>query len=61
MPIALIAAMINVRMEDLAVVTLAHELGHGYTHLGRDIDGTSWDTSGFSKSDSAVKEGLAQF
>ena len=61
MPIALIAAMLNVRMEDLAVVTLTHELGHGYTHLGRDIDGASWDTAGFSKSDSEVKEGLAQF
>ena len=61
MPIALIAAMINVRMEDLAAVTLAHELGHGYTHLGRDIDGASWDTAGFSKSDAEVKEGLAQF
>lgn len=61
MPIALIAAMIDVRMEDLAVVTLAHELGHGYTHLGRDIDGANWDTVGFSKSDAEVKEGLAQF
>lgn len=61
MPIALIAAMLDVRMEDLAVVTLAHELGHGYTHLGRDIDGANWDTVGFSKSDAEVKEGLAQF
>jgi hypothetical protein len=61
MPIALIAAMLNVRMEDLAVVTLAHELGHGYTHLGRDIDGANWDTVGFAKSDADVKEGLAQF
>jgi hypothetical protein len=61
MPIALIAAMINVRMEDLAVVTLTHELGHGYTHLGRDIDGASWDTAGFAHSDAEVKEGLAQF
>ena len=61
MPIALIAAMIDVRMEDLAVVTLAHELGHGYTHLGRDIDGASWDTAGFAKSAPEVKEGLAQF
>ena len=61
MPIALIAAMIDVRMEDLAAVTLAHELGHGYTHLGRDIDGASWDTVGFAKSAPEVKEGLAQF
>ncbi|HZQ47428.1 MAG TPA: hypothetical protein VFC07_10480, partial [Verrucomicrobiae bacterium] len=35
--------------------------GHGYTHLGRDIDGASWDTDGFAKSASEVKEGLAQF
>lgn len=61
MPIALIAAMLDVRMEDLAVVTLAHELGHGYTHLGRDIDGACWDTVGFAKSAPEVKEGLAQF
>lgn len=61
MPIALIAAIIDVRMEDLAVVTLAHELGHGYTHLGRDIDGASWNTAGFGETDAEVKEGLAQF
>jgi hypothetical protein len=61
MPIALMAAMINVRMEDLAVVTLTHELAHGYTHLGKDIDGASWDTAGFGKSDAEVVEGLAQF
>ena len=61
MPIALIAAMINVRMEDLAVVTLTHELAHGYTHIGRDIDGASWDTEGFGRSDDEVVEGLAQF
>jgi hypothetical protein len=61
MPIALISAMLDVRMEDLAVVTLAHELSHGYTHLGRDIDGANWDTVGFSRSDAEVKEGLAQF
>jgi hypothetical protein len=61
MPIALMAAMINVRLEDLAIVTLTHELAHGYTHLGKDIDGASWDTDGFAKSDDEVVEGLAQF
>lgn len=61
MPIALLSAMLDLRMEDLAVVTLAHELGHGYTHLGRDIDGASWDTVGYAKSAPEVKEGLAQF
>jgi hypothetical protein len=61
MPIALTAAMIDVRMEDLAVVTLAHELSHGYTHIGLDIDGVSWPSPGFGASDDRVVEGLAQF
>lgn len=61
MPIALIAAVLDVRIEDLTTVTLAHELAHGYTHLGRDIDGVCWEDSGFSKSGLGVVEGLAQF
>jgi hypothetical protein len=31
---ALVAAMIGARIEDLTVVTLAHELAHAYTHVG---------------------------
>lgn len=61
MPIALMAAMIDVQIEDLTVVTLAHELAHGYTHLGRDIDGRCWDDLGFAESELGVVEGLAQF
>lgn len=61
LPIAMVAAMLDVAIEDLTVVVLIHELAHGYTHIGRDIDGTSWDDTGFSKSDLAVTEGLAQF
>jgi hypothetical protein len=57
---ALIAAMIGARIEDLTVVTLAHELAHGYTHVGKDIDGHSWDTAGFKATDLDVCEGLAQ-
>lgn len=61
MPMALVAAMLDVRIEDLTVVTLAHELAHGYTHVGRDIDGFSWEDGGFAQSELGVVEGLAQF
>ena len=61
LPIAMVAAMLDVAIEDLTVVVLIHELAHGYTHLGRDIDGTSWDDTAFAKSDLEVVEGLAQF
>ena len=42
--------MLDVSIEDLTVVVLIHELSHGYTHLGRDIDGAQWDDSAFGKS-----------
>jgi len=61
LPIAMVAAMIDVTIEDLTVVVLIHELAHGYTHMGRDIDGTTWDYHGFRNSDLGVVEGLAQF
>lgn|ERR1043166_1517698 len=61
LPIAMVAAMLDVAIEDLTVVVLIHELAHGYTHLGRDIDGTRWDDEAFAKSELAVVEGLAQF
>lgn len=61
LPIAMIAAMIDVAIEDLTVIVLIHELAHGYTHIGRDIDGESWDDSGFRDSEPGVVEGLAQF
>jgi hypothetical protein len=61
MPIAMFAAMLDLRIEDLTVVVLTHELTHGYTHIGRDIDGTQWSDLGFAKRDLEVVEGLAQF
>jgi hypothetical protein len=61
LPIAMVAAMLDVQIEDLTVVVLIHELSHGYTHVGRDIDGASWDDIGFARSDLPVIEGLAQF
>jgi hypothetical protein len=61
MAIALVAAMQGVQIEDLTVVVLAHELTHGYTHIGRDIDGHQWGFRAFRSTGLEVKEGLAQF
>jgi hypothetical protein len=61
LPIAMVAAMRDVAIEDLTMVVLIHELAHGCTHIGRDIDGASWDDTGFCGSDLAVVEGVAQF
>jgi hypothetical protein len=58
---ALFAAAFGVRIEDLTVVTLAHELAHAYTHIGRDIDGDAWRDPGFAQTEKAVVEGLAQY
>ena len=41
-------------------MVLAHELGHAYTHLGGDVDGTCWDTDAFAATNVHVVEGLAQ-
>ncbi|MGE3108397.1 MAG: hypothetical protein AB7G11_03750 [Phycisphaerales bacterium] len=61
MPIAMAAGMLEVEIADLTLVTLAHELAHGYTHIGYDIDGAQWPTRAFAAADVAIKEGLAQF
>ncbi len=58
---ALFAGAFGLRIEDLTVVTLAHELAHAYTHVGRDIDGEAWREPGFGESALEVVEGLAQF
>jgi hypothetical protein len=60
MPIGLIAQAINVSVENLAIVVLIHELAHGYTHIGCDIDAERWERDDFAKTDVYVKEGLAQ-
>jgi hypothetical protein len=61
MAIAMVAAMLALRIEDLTAVVLVHELAHGYTHIGHDIDGIQWDSSDFGHTDSSIVEGLAQF
>lgn len=55
------ARLIDVSIESLTVVVLAHELGHAYTHLGYDIDDFQWDSQLFAGTDIHVVEGLAQF
>ncbi len=61
MPIAFMAALLSVPVEALAVVVLAHELAHAYTHLGRDIDSNRWEVEKFADADLFIVEGLAQF
>jgi hypothetical protein len=58
---ALISRILDVTAEDLSVVVLAHEIAHAYTHLGKDIDGRSWELDAFAKTELAVVEGLAQY
>lgn len=59
--IALISRILDVAAEDLSVVVLAHEIAHAYTHLGKDIDGRSWELDAFAKTELTVVEGLAQY
>lgn len=61
MVIAAVSRMLAVPVADLTLVVLTHELAHAYTHLGRDIDGTSWDTAAFAAAELPIVEGLAQF
>jgi len=59
--IGLVARMIGVQTEALTGVVLIHELGHGYTHMGADIDNDRWTSWHFADTDHALKEGLAQY
>jgi hypothetical protein len=61
MVIGFTAAMLGIPVEALTVVVTIHELGHAYTHLGRDIDGKRWETGAFAAADAGIVEGLAQF
>jgi hypothetical protein len=61
MAIGFFAHYLDVTVEALTVVTLAHELAHAYSHLGKDIDGRDWDTEAFAWADNYIIEGLAQF
>jgi hypothetical protein len=59
--IALCSMRFGVPIEDMAIVVLAHELAHAFTHIGRDIDGRDWETNDFANANTFLVEGLAQF
>lgn len=61
MVLGLVARILGVSVESLTVVVATHELAHAYSHLGRDIDGTVWETQDFRSSDLEIVEGVAQF
>lgn len=61
MPIGLIAGALDIAIEDLSFIVLAHELAHAYTHLGLDIDKAQWSTESFANTSTMIVEGLAQF
>lgn len=61
MVIGIVAGILDVDVEDLTYVVLAHELAHAFTHRGGDIDGIQWDTKEFQKVELPIVEGLAQF
>lgn len=59
--IGVYSQILDLSIEALTVVVLAHELAHAYTHLGYDIDNRDWNTEYFACSDLHLVEGLAQF
>jgi hypothetical protein len=57
----LVAESLNLNLDALTGVVLAHELAHAYTNLGADIDGHRWDTKVFNRCETPLAEGLAQY
>jgi hypothetical protein len=58
--IGALARLLGVNAEALAVVVIAHELAHAYTHVGLDSNSNRWE-EGFWECDRGIVEGLAQF
>ena len=59
--IGIVARDLNVGVEDLTCVVLAHEFAHAFTHVGSDANHLSWDSVQFQQAAHEVKEGLAQY
>jgi predicted Zn-dependent protease with MMP-like domain len=59
--IGMFAVALECSVEELTCVVLAHEIGHAFTHLGRDLDNLQWDTANFVRAELTTIEGLAQF
>ena len=58
--IGALARLLGVDAEALAVVVMAHELAHAYTHVGLDSNSNRWE-DGFWECHKGIVEGLAQF
>lgn len=59
--VGFVSEWLGCEVEDLAIVVLTHELAHGYTQLGADIEGRRWPAPLFARAETALKEGLAQY
>lgn len=59
--VGLVSEWMGCSVEDLTIVVLTHELAHAYTQLGADINGRRWPAPIFAKSETGLKEGLAQY
>ncbi len=58
-PCIIFSMLIEEDFLDMAVGTLAHELAHGFHHVGSDKDGEHWQT--FGCVEFALVEGLAEY
>lgn len=58
-PIVILSKLTKIKQESLIIITLAHELAHAHSHLGRDKDGHFWVN--FEDSDMYLAEGVAQY
>jgi predicted Zn-dependent protease with MMP-like domain len=59
--IGLLARVLDVTVEGLTVLVLAHEFAHAYTHLGFDRQGERWSGEAYAATDHVLKEALAQY
>lgn len=60
MVIGAVARLLGVDTEALAVVVIAHELAHAYTHVGLDSSRNRWE-DGFWNCNPGITEGIAQY
>jgi hypothetical protein len=60
MVIGAVARLLDVDIEALTAVVMAHELAHALTHLGLDSNRSRWG-DGFWNCDKGILEGLAQY
>lgn len=58
-PCIVFSMLIEEDFLDMAIGTMAHELAHGFHHVGADKDGHTWEK--FWEVEPALVEGLAEF